>query len=354
MENRRPRSSKVKGREMVCALVALLVCCWCPGGDWAAAFCLWPSSDGPSGAEVGRELYRSEDLILYVMKEGECPEDLARRFYGSAEKAWMIEEANRSVDFRPGRVVLIPLTPVNPGGLYVDGYQTVPILTYHHFSDHCTTALCMPIDRFRQQMAYLKREGYRPVTLSRVGRFLAYEEPLPPKAVAITIDDGYRSFYDLAYPILQEFGFKVTLFIYTAFIGNSPNALTWEQLRELSRAGHEIGSHTVSHAELTRRGKNESREAYLERVKRELEIPRQLIRDKVGQEALWLAYPYGRFNNLVINMAEDAGYVGGVTVSRRSNPFFADPFKLGRCQVMNPVRESFAALLETFHREALR
>ncbi|NIR16016.1 MAG: polysaccharide deacetylase family protein, partial [Desulfobacterales bacterium] len=63
--------------------------------------------------------------------------------------------------------------------------------------------------------------------MKEVLRFVNYQQPLPRKAVAITIDDGYRSVYELAYPILRRYNFKATLFIYTDFIDNSPNALSW-------------------------------------------------------------------------------------------------------------------------------
>ena len=76
--------------------------------------------------------------------------------------------------------------------------------------------------------------------------------------MAITIDDGYRSVYDLAYPILKKHNFTATLFIYTDFVDNSPNALTWEQLRELAQAGFEVEAHTITHADLTLKRKGES------------------------------------------------------------------------------------------------
>ena len=300
-------------------------------------------------------LYQSGNVAVYVVKEGDELPELARRFYGDPEKAWMIEDANEFVALEPGKVLVIPLRPRNLGGLYVKGYQMVPILTYHHFSNECTNTLCMPIDEFARQMALLEKEGYRTVTMKQVLRFINFEEPLPEKAVAITIDDGYRSLYDLGYPILKQHNFKATLFIYTDFIGKSPNALTWEQLRELSEAGFEVGAHTISHVDLTRKRKGENEAAYLHRVRWELRLPRQLITQHLQQEPVWLAYPYGRLNDLVISMAQEEGYCGGVTVNRGSTPSFVDPFRVRRNQVMNPVKaQPFEQLLKTFGGEALR
>ena len=299
--------------------------------------------------EKGGALFQSETVAVYVVKKGDRLADLARRFYGDADKVWMIEEANQLQAFEPGQVLVIPLRPVNPGGLFADGYQVVSILTYHHFSKNCSNRLCMPVDEFARQMGFLKKEGYRAVNMKDLLKFIDYQEPLPRKTVAITIDDGYRSVYDLAYPLLKKYDFTATLFIYTDFIDNSPNALTWEQLRELAHAGFEIEAHTITHADLTLKRKDESQAKYLQRIERELQVPRELIRKNVGQDPLWLAYPYGRWNNLVISMAREAGYRGGVTVTRGLTPFFANPFKVWRNQVMNPVTEhSFQQLVKSF------
>jgi peptidoglycan/xylan/chitin deacetylase (PgdA/CDA1 family) len=314
--------------------------------------------------EEAGKLFQSKKVAVYVVKKGDRLTDLARRFYGDPEKTWMIEEANELVTFEPGQVLVIPLLTSNlviplltsnPGGLSADGYQVVPIITYHHFSEKCTNALCMPVEEFARQMAMLAEEGYRTVTMTEVLRFVNYQQPLPRKTVAITIDDGYRSVYELVYPILKRYNFKATLFIYTDFIDNSPNALSWEQLRELTEAGFEVEAHTITHADLTLKRKGESQAEYLKRIRRELRIPRELIRKHLRQEAVWLAYPYGRWNKLVISMAIEEGYRGGVTVTRGATPFFVDPFRVGRNQVMNSVKgHAFEQLVKYFRGEVLQ
>jgi peptidoglycan/xylan/chitin deacetylase (PgdA/CDA1 family) len=329
-------------------------------------FCIWlmtveTSGSGPSFSSNGilvpekeGAVYRSEIVAVYVVKEGDRLTDLARRFYGDSEKTWLIEEANELVDMVTGQVLVIPLQLKNPGGLSDRGYQTVPILTYHHFRNKCSNTLCLPIDEFSTQMAFLKRAGYRTVTMRQVLSFINYNEPLPRKAVAITFDEGYRSVYDLAYPILKKHSFKATVFIYTSYIGTSPSALTWDQLREMSEAGFEVEAHTFSHADLTRKRKGESEPEYLKRIRQEMRAPRQLIYQQLGQEPIWLAYPYGRTSELVIAIAKEEGYRGGVTLTRGANPFFVDPFRVGRNQVTNPVKGSpFKDYLKTFNREAL-
>lgn len=347
-KSRRQASSNLAGGIERSAAIVFFLLWFCLV---AAETAFGQSPAGKSTSVVGdkRTAFQTKEVAVYVVKKGDRLSDLARHFYGDPDKDWMIEEANESVPLKPGKVLVIPLRPTNPGGLSATGYQVVPILSYHHFSAKCSNNLCMPIGEFSKQMAFLKKEGYRTVAMEQVLKFINYQEPLPKKAVVITIDDGYRSVYDLAYPILRQHNFNATLFIYTAFIGNSPNALTWEQLRELSESGFEVEAHTISHTDLTRKRKGESEAAYLKRVRRELTEPRELIGKHLGRKPIWLAYPYGRLNEFVIAMAIEAGYQGGVTVTRRANPFFTDPFRLGRNQVMNPAEgRSFDQMLKVF------
>jgi len=77
--------------------------------------------------------------------------------------------------------------------------------------------LCAPTSVFDQQMRYLKDNHYRVISLNELLDFLNYRHAIPKRSVLITIDDGYRSAYDIAYPILKKYGFKATLFIYTDF-----------------------------------------------------------------------------------------------------------------------------------------
>ena len=355
MESRRHSRSDFRGRfAWLSTCLFPFLCIWLITAE-SNAFCLSPTSKRTLVTEREGALYKRGNVAVYVVKEGDRLSELAHRFYGDPEKAWMIEDANEFSALVPGQVLIIPRRPSNPGGFSVKGYQMIPILTYHHFSTKCSNTLCMPIDEFSRQMTYLKKEGYRTVTMKQVLKFINFQEPLPQKAVAITIDDGYRSVYDLGYPILKRHNFKATLFIYTDFIGNSPNAMTWEQLRQLGKAGFEVEAHTISHADLTRKRKGESEAAYLQRVRRELRVPRKLIYQHLRQKPIWLAYPYGRLNDLVITMAQEEGYRGGVTVIRGSTPSFADPFRVGRNQVMNPGKgRPFKQLLESFRGEALQ
>lgn len=83
--------------------------------------------------------------------------------------------------------------------------------------------------------------------------------------MVITIDDGYESVYNIADPILRKYGFTATLFIYTDFVGVARGAITWDQLREMKGDGFEVGSHTLSHCDLTKKKEGEDNMAIITR-----------------------------------------------------------------------------------------
>jgi peptidoglycan/xylan/chitin deacetylase (PgdA/CDA1 family) len=303
-----------------------------------------PVSEKPPSGEV----FRSDDYVVYVMEGGETPKGLAKSFLGDARKSWIIEDANEGVPFRRGKAVVIPLKEENKGGLTPKGYQTVPVLTYHHFGKNCTSPYCMPAAVFDRQMKYLKKKGYRVITLGTLLSFLRYRHAIPKKSVVIAIDDGNSSAYTIAYPMLKKYGYTATLFIYTDFVGISKGAITWEQLRQMKAAGFEIGSHTRSHSDLTKQREGESHAEYKARVENELLGSKRLLDKKLGQNTIYLAFPYGRYNERVLAISEQVGYKLGFSVRRGGNPFFADPLRLKRDQILQREMETFAKRLETF------
>ncbi len=292
-------------------------------------------------------MYRSQDFIFYRLQKGETPSILAERFLGSAEKEWVITEKNEGVSCTSGQTILIPLNAENRGGITSKGYQVVPIFCYHRFETDCNSKLCIPGPVFDRQMKYLKDNGYHVITARQLFEFLAYQEAIPKRSVVLTIDDGYRSAYDVAYPILKKYGFTATIFVYTNFVGVSSSAVTWDQLREMKENGFEIGSHTISHCDLTKPLEGENFQAYRKRIGKELIRSKAIIDQKLHQDTAFLAYPFGRHNETVRRLAQRAGYQFAVTVTPGENPFFADSFTLNRRQVLSRDDNVFISKLYT-------
>ena len=296
--------------------------------------------------------HRSKDYIIYKVQKGDTAASMAGRFLGNPDKAWIIEDANDGL--QPGRYAVIPLKLKNKGGIYENGVQEVPLLCYHRFGNDCESPLCVSAGLFDKQMRYLKNNGYRVITPKQLLDFLEYSEPIPKKSVMITIDDGYRSAYEVAYPILKKYGFRATLFIYTNYVGVSGKAITWDQLRKLKADGFTIGSHTIMHSDLSRRGLNETAEAYSRRLQKELFGSKEIIDRKLNQDTFIFAYPFGRTNRTAVRMASQAGYKLAVTVNRGGNPFFANPYLLKRDQVLKKDMQTFIKRLKTFEYISLR
>jgi peptidoglycan/xylan/chitin deacetylase (PgdA/CDA1 family) len=90
------------------------------------------------------------------------------------------------------------------------------------------------------------------------------------------------------------------------------------------------------------------------RIKKELSASKEIIDKKLGQDTLYLAFPYGKYNPRVLQLAVEAGYELGLSVTRGGNPFFADPLRLRRNQILKADMNSFSARLKTFYPTSLR
>lgn len=353
MENRfwMHRKSISEGIIFIAVFLSLLFLCSCVTTGTT------PDSAETKGIEKQHEkpaAFQSEDYILYELEGDETPESLAQRFLGDPKKKWLIEDNNEGIRYEKGQLIVIPLKEEARGGLTVNGYQKIPILTYHRFNKKSKSRLSIPGQVFEQQMAYLKENGYRVIPLSDLIAFMQFRMALPKKAVVITIDDGYRSVYDTAFPILKKYGFTATLFIYLDFIGIPGSSVTWKQLKEMKLSGFEVGSHTLSHCNLTKKRKNESEETYIKRVEKELVLSKQIIDKKLNQNTVAIAFPYGAYNQEVLNICEKAGYKLGLSVKRGGNPFFTNRLTLRRSQLLDRDLNYFIKNLKTFHNVSLR
>lgn len=300
----------------------------------------------------GEAVYHSDEYVVYQMQKGDTSASLAKRFLGDSNLLWRIEEANRSI--QPNDYIVIPLKPRNKGGIFETGIQQIPILCYHRFGKHCDSPLCIPDRTFEMQMRYLKENGYYTLTPEKLLDFLEYRQPVPRKSVVITVDDGYRSFYDVAYPVLKKYRFTATLFVYVNFIGVSSKSLNWAQLRELKDNGISIGSHTVMHSDLSKQADHEDEDAYMQRLHREIFDSKRIIDAKLDQDTFVFAYPFGRVNHTAGLMAHQAGYRLAMTVRRGGNPFFADPYSLQRDQILERDLDVFITRLKVFQSLSLR
>lgn len=185
---------------------------------------------------------------------------------------------------------------------------TIPVLLYHYIrvnpdsSDHVGFGLSVTPYNFAAQMDYLVKHSYHSLTLEEFTKIVLRHIAPPEKPILITFDDGYKDAYTQAYPILKERGLKAVNFVITGFVGG-PHYLSWGEIKEMADSGtFEFGSHTVNHLDLRRLSPD--------RLKEELQLSKQDLEKHLNKPIVWLAYPYGFVNDIVVTAAKDAKYIG--------------------------------------------
>ena len=319
-----------------------------------AALMLGACATGSLTGAGGRPTTESADFFVTTAREGDTTAELARRFLGDAALAWMIEDFNDVTTLAAGQQVIIPRRPWNPSGVYADGYQLVPVLTYHDIAPQAKGRLVISTKSFGEQMRYLKANRYRVVTLAEFHEFLQLKRQLPRRAVVLTFDDGYRSFLQYAYPVLKELGFTATLFVYTDYVGAGRNSLGWDDLARLTAEGFQVEGHTKTHGDL-RRQPGESEAEHARRLRTELDSAQRLFQQRLGRPARFLAYPYGAADDAVLAQTREAGFLAGLTVFREGNSSFVPLFRVRRSQVYAEMTlDDFVKNLNTFAAEPIK
>lgn len=232
-----------------------------------------------------------------------------------------------------------------PSGVY-SWTLKVPILMYHYISappddaDVYRVDLSTPPDAFREQMAWLKNNGYETIDLyDLTWAIIGYRE-LPDKPVMLTFDDGYLDNYENAYPILQEFGFQGTFFVITDFVdGGREGYMTWPMIEELARAGHRIESHSRTHPDL--------REKDHDGLIWEILGAQETIAAHTGQRPRYFCYPGGDYDETTIAMLQELDYWGAVTTANGSWHGFNNRFEWERLRMQNSTTmHDFARMLD--------
>lgn len=185
-----------------------------------------------------------------------------------------------------------------------EGMNGIAVLMYHAVEAQGDPAGAMEageqryvlgVERFREQISYLHREGFRSLLFSELLTLDAW----PEKAVVLTFDDGHVSNLTMVLPLLLSYGFKAEFFITTDWLG-APRQLTEEGVRALHAAGMGIGSHGCSHAFLD--------QLDTEGLERELRDSRDLLSGITGEKVVSLSAPGGRIGAGVAASARRLGY----------------------------------------------
>ena len=205
-----------------------------------------------------------------------------------------------------------PVAPTTPD----DGVR-VAILGYHDFSEtDPETEMRIRTSKFRKQMEVVRQLG---LTVISIDDFLAWKsgsKSLPENCVLITIDDGWKSVYTDAFPILKEFGYPFTLYLYKNYIDGGKKALTIPMIKEMLSHGASLGSHSVSHPypatiKAQRKKGAHSFDAYL---RKEMGESKRFIESKFPVKVATYAYPGGFTTDEMFPLATEFGYTALFTV----------------------------------------
>ena len=215
----------------------------------------------------------------------------------------------------------------------VEKYE-VPILMYHYIrpapeNDKLGANLSVSPENFASQMKYLHDDNYLTLKLADLAdpnlQEISKIYYLKKKPIVITFDDGYDNAYTEAFPILKQNGFIGSFFIikdYTGRVGRLNDA----QITELAKVGMEVGSHTLTHPDLTKISFDDAKN--------------QIFNSK--EDWLVFCYPSGKFNDEVVNLVREAGYKVAVTTKIGIARDTSNLLELPRVRIENTNVQDFA------------
>lgn len=206
----------------------------------------------------------------------------------------------------------------------------VPILEYHMVDTHedaDSHPYNVPPDEFAAQLDYLQQQGYTTITIMDFLRAKKGKQELPEKPIILTFDDGYEDNYTVLLPMLEARGMTAVIFMPTNLIGR-PDYLTWEELRDMSRRGLEIGSHTADHEPLTTFSPDGQKD--------QVHLSKLLMEWNGLPTVFSFSYPNGMYDTTMPALLQQNEYLAAVTGDAGFNTFDTDPYLLQRINIPHP------------------
>jgi peptidoglycan/xylan/chitin deacetylase (PgdA/CDA1 family) len=213
---------------------------------------------------------------------------------------------------------------------------------YHRFGEDKYPSTNIKIDQFKAQLEVMKNEGFTVVPITDLIAALTKGQSLPPKAVVITIDDAYRSVYEIAYPLFRQYGFPFTVFVATEPVDKGLQAyMSWEQMREMEGNGAHFANHGASHSSAIKNKQGESDKDRRKRIESDIDHGWSRLTAELNPVPGIFAYTYGEYDNSIALLLERKGYICfgqhsgaiGVNSDKRALPRF-------------PIAEAFADIGE--------
>lgn len=206
--------------------------------------------------------------------------------------------------------------------------SSVPILLYHDIDGKGIYSL--PLETLRSHFQYIKDNNIKVIKLSELIERLSEPAPFSEKVLAISFDDGFLSMYTRLLPLVKEFGFPISLFVYTNNVfTKAENNITWAQLREMEEYGIEVECHSMSHIDIDEISAENS--GYIKRkLFKEIYLSKRIIELYMDKTVNYFAFPYGRYNLKLIEMCRLADYKRVFSTEYRKHIITRDNYCLGR------------------------
>lgn len=237
-------------------------------------------------------------------------------------------------------VAIAVIMTVVAATVFLKTAYVIPVIMYHSIDrNDKSTKLSVSPESFERQMAFLRKHRYNVVGLDAITRYMERKEPIPPKTLAITFDDGFYNNYQYAYPVLKKYGIPATIFVIVDKVGQ-PGYLGLDEMREMADSGIiTIGSHTKTHPFLTGLG--------TAALGAELKDSKEALESALGAQVDSVCYPMGVYNDRVERLAREAGYLCAVATSPGPRKPNDDPYAIKRIKISRTSDNLFVFWFET-------
>lgn len=228
--------------------------------------------------------------------------------------------------------------------IFLRQHYVVPIIMYHSVSlvSDPDKKLEISVGAFERQMRFLKKHHYNVLTLENLANLIGQKKKIPPRAIAVTFDDGYKDNYTHAFPILKKYKIPATIFIIINEVGRPQgDRLSWEDILDMQSSGIiTFGGHTLDHEPLVDLKSDQD-------LKRQIFDSKRVLEEKLGREVTLFCYPHGIFNVKIRQLVIDSGYRVAVATNPGRDYPDDDIFALKRLRISENSKNLFVFWFET-------
>jgi len=217
--------------------------------------------------------------------------------------------------------------------LVASAADSAVVLMYHRFGEDAYPSTNLRLDQLEAHISVIKAGGHVVIPLAEVVEALNYGQEIPERAVALTVDDAYESFWTEGWPRFRAAGFPVTLFVATDAVDQAaPGMMNWDKIRSAEKEGVTVAAHSAAHTHYPSLGEAD--------VESDLARMNSSFLEHLGAVPTLFAYPYGEAGTADMALVEAAGFAAAF--GQHSGPVYSEA---GRYYLPRfPLNEAFGEL----------